>query len=113
VAVLAVLLLAGGAAADASWTATVNGTEVTVTYEGDGTVVNLYEVSNVTELQAIGQNKTTLQYSYELVSDIDASETLNWNIGDGFVPIGGNGQDYFGNPSGAVNLAKGMGRFGS
>jgi len=94
VAVLAVLLLAGGAAADASWTATVNGTEVTVTYEGSGTegdpyLINGTNAEMLAELQAINHNSSTRESTYyKLTSDIDASATANWNGGDGFVPIG-------------------------
>ena len=100
VAALAVLVLAGGAAADASWTATVNDTDVTVTYEGSGTSGSPYLISNVTELQAVGHNATTLQYHYALANNIDASGTASWNNGAGFEPLGGNGQNYFGDNPG-------------
>lgn len=44
------------------------------------------EISNITELQAIENDLTG---DYILVNDIDASDTENWNGGDGFNPIGG------------------------
>lgn len=59
---------------------------LTVTYEGDGTEANPFEVSNVEQLQCIEED---LHASYVLVSDIDASETSEWNGGKGFEPIGG------------------------
>jgi hypothetical protein len=44
-----------------------------VSYNGDGTESNPYEVSNVSQLQCI--QSQDLDKSYEVVSDIDASET--------------------------------------
>jgi hypothetical protein len=58
-----------------------------VTYDvGDGSSADPYEVGNVEQLQCIEDKD--LGASYELVSDIDASETSEWNGGDGFEPIG-------------------------
>jgi PKD repeat protein len=81
VIILAVTLGAatGTAAADAPDCSTVS-------YNGDGTEANPYEVSNVDQLQCI--ESQGLDASYELVSDIDASETSAWNAGKGFDPIG-------------------------
>jgi len=58
----------------------------TVTYNGDGTVSNPYKVGNIDQLQCI--ETQGLDASYEVVSDIDASETPSWNSGKGFEPIG-------------------------
>ena len=58
----------------------------TMTYNGDGTEANPYEVGNVEKLQCIEEQG--LDASYEVVSDIDASETASWNSGKGFKPIG-------------------------
>jgi hypothetical protein len=52
---------------------------------GDGTQNNPYELSNASELQAMEDN---LSAQYEIVSDIDASNTSDWNNGKGFDPIG-------------------------
>jgi hypothetical protein len=71
---------------------------LTVTYDGEGTEANPYEVENVHQLQCI--NEQSLYADYVQVSDINASETSSWNGGKGFEPIGGtfrgtfNGQDY-------------------
>ncbi len=57
----------------------------TTTVQGDGSKNNPYCIGNVTQLQAVQNN---LSSYYELCSDIDASETKNWNNGHGFLPIG-------------------------
>jgi len=58
----------------------------TVSYNGDGTEANPYEVGNVDQLQCI--NDQGLSANYTQVSDIDASGTSEWNNGKGFDPIG-------------------------
>ena len=59
---------------------------LTVTYNGDGSEANPYEVGDVDQLQYI--NEQGLSANYVQVSDIDASDTSEWNGGDGFDPIG-------------------------
>lgn len=54
---------------------------------GSGTQVDPYEVSTASELQAIEDD---LDAHYELVSDIDATNTTHWNNGSGFDPLGHN-----------------------
>jgi len=63
----------------------------TVTYDGDGTDANPYEVSNVDQLQCIEYQG--LDTDYVQVTDINASETSEWNDGRGFEPIGGSDDD--------------------
>jgi hypothetical protein len=82
VAVVGVLLLTAGVgtvAADAPDCSAVS-------YNGDGTESNPYEVSNVDQLQCIEEQG--LDANYVQVSDIDASGTPSWNGGKGFEPIG-------------------------
>jgi len=81
VVVLAVALgpATGTAAADAPDCSAVS-------YNGDGTTSNPFEVGNVDQLQCI--ESQGLDASYEVVSDIDATGTSTWNGGDGFKPIG-------------------------
>ena len=55
---------------------------------GSGTVSDPYQISNVSQLQAV---KTNLSAYYIQISDIDASETSTWNSGSGFEQIGGAG----------------------
>ncbi|MDI6402296.1 ZmpA/ZmpB/ZmpC family metallo-endopeptidase-related protein [Balneolaceae bacterium ANBcel3] len=51
---------------------------------GSGTESAPYQISNVHELAAVAQDTETY---YELVSDIDMSATVNWNMGEGWAPI--------------------------
>jgi len=72
----------------------------TVSYQGAGTSASPLQVGNVAQLQCIGENHAdatdqsdALSSSYELVSDIDATETSQWNPREGgrsrgFDPIG-------------------------
>lgn len=81
--------------------ALVSNTNVTAQYAGGtGTSGDPYQISTVTQLQAISSN---LDSHFILVNDIDASDTKNWNSGAGFVQIGTvnfrfsgsfNGQDF-------------------
>jgi PGF-CTERM protein len=53
--------------------------------EGSGTADDPYVITDAEELQAMEDD---LDAHYELGNDIDASETADWNGGDGFEPIG-------------------------
>jgi hypothetical protein len=52
---------------------------------GAGTSSDPYIIENVSDLQAINKDLTG---HYILKNDIEASETITWNLGDGFIPIG-------------------------
>ncbi|MFO7618761.1 MAG: GLUG motif-containing protein [Thermoplasmata archaeon] len=52
---------------------------------GNGTVWAPYNITDIFDLQAM-QNDTSAHY--QLVNDIDASDTVNWNGIQGFVPVG-------------------------
>ncbi|MCJ7778355.1 MAG: hypothetical protein MUP16_08590 [Sedimentisphaerales bacterium] len=52
---------------------------------GSGTQVDPYQITNATQLQETQDN---LNAHYVLAGDIDCSDTVNWNSGAGFVPIG-------------------------
>ncbi|MCX8066197.1 MAG: hypothetical protein N3G21_13690, partial [Candidatus Hydrogenedentes bacterium] len=48
------------------------------------------QIDSIEELQKIGNDPLyPLDGNYELTQDIDASETISWNNGEGFAPIGG------------------------
>ncbi len=64
-------------------------------YAGDGTQANPYQICNCIQLQNISNND--LYSNYELISNIDCSDTVNWNSGEGFNPI----TNYYGNFSGS------------
>lgn len=53
--------------------------------EGNGTAIDPYMITNVSELQAMEDN---LDAQYILASDINASNTARWNGGKGFDPVG-------------------------
>jgi flagellar basal body-associated protein FliL len=52
---------------------------------GDGSKSDPYLISNLTQLQNMSSDMNAY---YELVSDIDGSDSKNWNGGKGFDPIG-------------------------
>ena len=52
---------------------------------GDGSSGSPYQITTCTELQAMN---THLNANYVLANDIACSDTINWNLGAGFVPIG-------------------------
>ena len=55
--------------------------------DGEGTSENPFQVTNCEQLQEMRDN---LFASYILMNDIDCSDTINWNGGNGFEPIGSN-----------------------
>lgn len=82
-------VVGGGGApsiSDPSSTAPSNVTAVLEDMDGSGTSSDPYQITNDQELQAINAD---LDANYELVNDIDASKTGQWNGGSGFKTIGG------------------------
>lgn len=68
--------------------------------DGVGTIENPYQIENCNQLQ---QMRFLLNSHYILINDIDCSDTINWNSGEGFIPVGDpsthfmgslNGQDF-------------------
>lgn len=59
---------------------------------GIGTTDEPFLVSDLTQLDAVRNFKT---YNFLQTADIDASETLTWNAGAGWLPIGTGTSDYF------------------
>jgi len=53
--------------------------------DGTGTEADPYQISTLTDLQNVAEYQ---HRHYKLTTDIDASDTENWNGGDGFEPIG-------------------------
>ncbi|MBN1390959.1 MAG: PKD domain-containing protein [Candidatus Thermoplasmatota archaeon] len=66
---------------------------------GSGTASDPYKISNITELQWMG-NTSNLDKHFILVNDIDASVTKTLNSGAGFVPIGNSTNIFTGNLDG-------------
>jgi filamentous hemagglutinin family protein len=55
---------------------------------GDGSSGSPYQITDVYGLQGIGSSATLLAGNYVLANNVDASGTVNWNAGAGFLPIG-------------------------
>lgn len=64
---------------------------------GDGSSGNAYRITDVYGLQGVGSSTALLAGSYRLTNDIDATGTVNWNNGAGFVPIGKLNNSFKGN----------------
>ncbi|ELZ15375.1 GLUG motif-containing protein [Natrinema limicola] len=60
---------------------------------GEGTEANPYKITTDQELQAVAEE---LDAHYELATNIDASETHQWNGGAGFNPIGNESNPFTG-----------------
>jgi len=52
---------------------------------GDGTEGDPYQITNCTQLQEVDNNLTA---DYVLINDVNCSDTVNWNSGNGFNSIG-------------------------
>lgn len=64
--------------------------------EGAGTSVNPYQIANLDNLLWLSTNTSAWAQKYIVqTADIDASETSNWNNGEGFIPIGNNTNSFF------------------
>ncbi|OKY77374.1 MAG: putative membrane protein [Candidatus Methanohalarchaeum thermophilum] len=59
--------------------------------DGTGTKNDPYQIENLNQLN---QTRNNLTAHYELISDIDASDTSTWNGGVGFDPIGDGPRDW-------------------
>ncbi|MDP4029117.1 MAG: filamentous hemagglutinin N-terminal domain-containing protein [Gallionella sp.] len=55
---------------------------------GDGTAATPYQLADIYGVQGMGSSGM-LGKSYTLANNIDATGTVNWNAGAGFVPVGG------------------------
>ena len=84
----------GTASAATTLTTTVNGSSVSLTYDGEGTSASPYQIDSLAKLQGM---RADLSAHYQLVQDIDASATQGWNGGAGFDPVGDAGTAFTGN----------------
>ncbi len=66
---------------------------VSATFSGDGTGTfeDPYNITNCTQLQEINDARAA---NYSLGNNINCSDTINWNSGNGFVPIGNSTAGY-------------------
>ena len=75
------IALTGGVAAQSTGYVDIAASDLA----GGGTAADPYEITNASELQAMEDD---LDANYELVSDIDASQTARFDDGAGFEPVG-------------------------
>jgi len=61
------------------------GSSIYGNFNGSGTLASPYEITDCNRLQDMRYN---LDSDYILMNDIDCSDTINWNDGKGFKPIG-------------------------
>ncbi|HEV3271082.1 MAG TPA: filamentous hemagglutinin N-terminal domain-containing protein [Candidatus Methylacidiphilales bacterium] len=73
---------------------------------GDGSSGNPYVITDVYGLQGIAS--LPMGNSYVLGNDIDATGTATWNLGAGFVPIGGNEEGFNGTFNGQGYTINGL-----
>ncbi len=80
-------------------------------WRGEGTLARPYRISTLLQLQAM---RSALSAHYILTGDIDASETVEWNNGAGFEPIGCNKIPFTGTFDGRGHSIRGLviNRFG-
>lgn len=71
-----------------SFTVTVDVSRFARFAGGDGSAGNPYQIEDIYGLQGIGSSADLRGSAYVLNNAIDASSTLTWNSGSGFVPIG-------------------------
>jgi len=72
---------------------------------GSGTEADPYIITNVSQLQEMKDN---LSAWYELGNDIDASDTRNWNGGDGFRAVGDDSARFSGHLDGQGHTITGL-----
>jgi hypothetical protein len=72
---------------------------------GTGTLLDPYVIWDVNDLQAMNLDLTAF---YELGQNIDASATVGWNLGAGFVPVGTLANPFRGNFNGRTLTITGL-----
>jgi hypothetical protein len=77
-------------------------------FVGSGTFDNPYLICNLHALQEIAYDPTLLDKHFQLACDLDASNTVNWNNGAGFVPIGNFANPFIGYFDGAGHTITGL-----
>lgn len=72
---------------------------------GDGSLSNPYQIANCQDLQNVSKN---LSSNYELIKDVDCTDTKNWNAGAGFLPIGNLNSEFKGTFNGNNHVIFGL-----
>jgi PKD repeat protein len=76
---------------------------IEIPQNGDGTLGNPYQIDNLNNLYWLSQNSGEWDKHFIQISSIDASDTQNWNGGEGFSPIGIDGAVFTGTYNGNYN----------
>ncbi|RCU46545.1 hypothetical protein DU504_04015 [Haloplanus salinus] len=95
----------GALGAFATTPAAANTPNSTPPATGSGTAGDPYVITTVQELQWM---ENELSAHYLLDNDIDASDTVNWNGGEGFIPIGDSSTSFTGSFDGQGNTISGL-----
>jgi len=72
---------------------------------GAGTLADPYQITNAAQLQEMKNNLTA---HYVLMNDIDCSDTVNWNSGAGFEPVGDKANRFIGSLDGQNYVINGL-----
>jgi len=67
---------------------------------GSGTEVNPYRILTLSNLEWLSNNSSAWDKHFIQTADIDATDTQNWNNGEGFSPIGNTTTSFTGNYNG-------------
>ncbi|MBI9031913.1 hypothetical protein JEZ13_07935 [bacterium] len=67
---------------------------------GSGTIDNPYQITTLDNLLWLSSNSSSWDKHYIQTAEIDASDTYNWNEGEGFLPIGNGIQSFTGTYNG-------------
>lgn len=70
---------------------------------GTGDITDPYQIATLDNLLWISDNPAEWDKYYEQTADIDASDTENWNNGEGWEPIGNNAARFTGSYDGQKN----------
>jgi len=62
---------------------------------GNGTAEHPFEIEMIDNLEWLSSESLGWKMNFIQTADIDASDTQNWNSGEGFIPIGIDGTTYF------------------
>ncbi|MBN2830559.1 MAG: T9SS type A sorting domain-containing protein [Candidatus Cloacimonetes bacterium] len=67
---------------------------------GSGTETDPYQIATLDNLLWVSTNESSWHSDFIQMADIDASDTENWNGGEGFSPIGNDANRFYGNYDG-------------
>ncbi len=74
-------------------------------YSGSGSEGSPYQVGYCSQLQEMKESLTSY---YEVQNDIDCSDSINWNYGKGFEPVGTSGSSFTGTLNGRNYTVSGL-----